>query len=762
MPIPSPYAFVPTSDKIRWLSDEEHNQTQVSHDVPVNDGWSGTFLLEVEALTPIFIGNGKKDDKTSLRAFVTSSGQPVVPGASLRGMLRNVVEIASMGAMRRLRVGERAFGVRDLHNRELYIDHMAALKKVDGKSQPVPLVCAGWLQKKPEIDDLVSTDGDETVATIAPVDFFKVDYNLILQSGLAPQHYGPGQRQSAIQKYEAWRGRSLAVSFDADVWDKHGAAVEGKPPRIGNYGRVRRLGQVDQGQLSRKGTLVMTGQPQQWRPGAVARPGAGQPKHHDFVFCEPSSDRQLLPVSRRVFRFFEGAHASGREQHQTSIDPNAEWAFWKRKYDSGERVPVFFLLRQDGLRAFGLSMMFRLAYNFDTHDALRNTQPEFDDKRLDLAEAIFGRVREPSRPNPGGKREPTDALAGRVSFGQGNLQGTLKKSDQVTWIPGAPKASYYPNYIAQNTDSMGRVQGGGYKTLMNPDAQLAGWKRYRPQAPVAKPPIPASVKSKEVFATFEPLNKGTRFVSEVRVHNLAEHELGALLWAIRLGDDVEAVHLLGGARPIGYGQVKLRVKDWHVNPHSDWPDDPLADLPARDAEADQRKLLTSYEAWMEQTGLSVRDSEQRRELLAIARPLPPGSKDGRYPTLDGVNEFIEIKKQKLALPLASEQPRQLRRLAQTATARPAVGKVAAGAVVAPAATTAVGEWQPATVVRFRDAKVRLVTPGGVNLDVVLDTRIFTEADWKKPRLNGNDFPANRKVEILLEGLQVRRVRPATT
>lgn len=758
MPIPSPYAFVPAARNVRWLSDDEHKRTQDSHDVPVQNGWSGTFTLEVEALTPVFVGGGEKpaaEQNSSLRAFVTSNGQPVVPGSSLRGLLRNVVEIASMGAMRR--VARRAFGVRDLHNRELYIGHMAALKKVDGKSQPVPLVCAGWLQKAPA-DDAAQPDDDDNavVASIEPVDFFKVDYNLILQSGIAPPHYGPGQKQSAVQKYAAWESRSLKVAFDADVWDRHGTVLEGKPARLGNYGRVRRLAAVGRGELSRQGTLVMTGQPQQWRPGAIGRPGAGQPKHHDFVFCEPSSDRKAIPVNGKLFRFFEGAHASGREQHQNSVDPNPEWGYWKRKFNRGERVPVFFLLDQDKqqeIRAFGLAMMFRLAYDHDTHHALSNSQPDFGAERLDLAEAIFGRVREPSKPAAGTKAEKTQALAGRVSIGQGNLQGPPRWGNEVRWIPGAPKASYYPNYIAQNTDAEGRLQGGGYKTLMDKDAQLAGWKRYRPQTPIANPPIPPSVKSQDVFAVFKPLAAGTRFVSEVRVHNLAAHELGAILWAIRLGNDEAAVHLLGGAKPIGYGQVRLRIKDWKLLPHDAWPTDPFGQLPNRNAAADEQALLDAYQAWMEQDGGGWRQSEELHELLASARPLPAGSKDGRYPTLDGNNEFIEFKKQKLALSLASRRPRKLR--APAARAEPAKGPAGAPETAA----VSVGEWQPATVFRFRDAKVGLTTANGLRLDVMLDTRVFAESDWKKSRLNGNDFPANRKVEILLQDGQVRRVRP---
>jgi hypothetical protein len=265
---------------------------------------------------------------------------------------------------------------------------------------------------------------------------------------------------------------------------------------------------------------------------------------------------------------------------------------------------------------------------------------------------------------------------------------------------------------------------------------------------VANPPIPASVKSEKVFARFRPLAPGSKFVSQVRVHNLQPHELGALLWALDFGGAEGVFHALGGVKPLGYGRVKLQVRGWQVAPLAEWSTDPLADSATggpRDAVADKAALIKAYVDWMEEHVTGWQKSEQLRELVACARPLPAGSRDGRYMSVERPNEFQQVKKEGLALRLASGSARRVVKL-------PAAGSATAAAAAADA-------WMVATVEQFRDAKVRLKLDTGSVLNVLLDTRVFTEQDWKKPRLNGNDFPAGRRVELILADAKVVRVRP---
>ncbi len=114
--ITAPYNFVPLNNQIvqpEWAS-------QVSHDWPFSDGLSGSLDVTITAETPVLVGAEKEGG--SVTPFQLPSGQYALPGSALRGMIRNMLEIATFGRMGK--VDDRKYGVRDLQNRPLYGKHM--------------------------------------------------------------------------------------------------------------------------------------------------------------------------------------------------------------------------------------------------------------------------------------------------------------------------------------------------------------------------------------------------------------------------------------------------------------------------------------------------------------------------------------------------------------------------------------------------------------------------------------------------------------
>lgn len=57
--------------------------------------YSGSLNLRLENLTPLFVGAGKETD------FFSPAGKPMIPGSTLRGMVRSLFKIITAGAMRR-------------------------------------------------------------------------------------------------------------------------------------------------------------------------------------------------------------------------------------------------------------------------------------------------------------------------------------------------------------------------------------------------------------------------------------------------------------------------------------------------------------------------------------------------------------------------------------------------------------------------------------------------------------------------------------
>lgn len=650
---PSPYNFVPASEDVvfpNWGN-------AASHDIPFRDGVCGHLDIEIDALTPLICRGGRGKDGTD-EFFTDARGRPAIPGTSLRGMLRSVVEIASFSKL--APVNTHRYGIRDLQNRYTYLQYMAELQRDPrtGKNEPVPLVDAGWLRKCEESDD-----GRERWV-IEPCHFAKVEYASIerVANAVDRPKYRPGPRRGAAEKYREWVGLDsksreplsaahwafLEQAFDCKVAVKARRGTQSKTgvTRLGDFGEVSMRGA---GQ-SYRGRLVFTGQPQAWVSGARNK------KHHDFFFYGTAG--AAIEVPRDVAEAFELVHQNSGQQGRDSIDPNAEWGFWKPRLDLGGKVPVFFLRRADGeLRAFGLAMMFRLAYDLSTGDVATNAQPLRLDPRPDLAECIFGFVRDNRRAADSEGGVDRGALRGRVSIGQGRPVREPATGSPFTAVLGAPKPTFYPAYIVQGGAPGSRPSTGDptpWTTYMNDGAapRARGWKRYLSRrCEIAHPPLPPK-SGEKVKSRLRPVPAKTRFRARLRVHNLRTVELGALLWALDFGGTRDACHSLGQARAFGYGMVRISLCD---GPHGLRAIDGIDDV-------DLDHARRAFRAYMHAqiTGWDL--TPQIVELVAMATPPtdPEREKLMRYPDL-GAREFDTIKKNALALPLHGGEDARRRR-----------------------------------------------------------------------------------------------------
>lgn len=646
--IPSPYNFVPASTHIHIV------ERQISHDHPVADGVCGSIDITVTNETPMFIrGTTKPQGHTPEKPYRLDE-RWAIPGSSLRGLIRTVVEIASFSRLGP--VNDLKLGFRDLQNRDLYGVHMAAM----ANQQPTPKVSACWLKRNgaPLDIDINEENENDPVATLEVVDYMKVEYGLLAPL-LADRGFNLGERNSAPNRYRALGvqpGVKKTATFPAhqEKVREHGAVLDGYRA----IGEVLRTDPVGRQKIT--GTLVITGQPSEYRMGAPKKHGAGNPKHHDFLFF--GAPRAKFEVTRRQFSDFEFIHAADMEKHGQRSTPNPEWAFWKGAFDGDESVPVFAIFTPESasgrqVRSFGLASMFRLAFDLSIREALvRNTQPERHLGKLDFAEALFGRV-----PQGRSQMEGDAALKGRVSFDTlvAESGSPQYEAAPVEAVFGAPKPSYYPNYIENGVVDpawgtavpAGSAVQGAYQTLMDKTASLRGWKRYALQDAVAHPPQPDKVKDHQK-SRFTPLKPGVTFRGKLRFHNVTLVEVGALLWALDFGADARARHAIGLGKPYGYGRIKIAVTGSDIRPN-----DPTT-VARPDFEASARKAFVDHmEAWAAAKKIPAawRNSLHIENLVALARPASGNPIFLAYPTLKP-NEFTNAKRPENRFTLAPAVP----------------------------------------------------------------------------------------------------------
>ena len=551
--IKAPYNFVPLENRAFYPSWANH----ISQDIPFEDGVSGSIEYTIEAETPIFVRNGYTDRKDSDTKFSqTPNGQYFIPGTSIKGEIRNVLEILSFGKM--TQVQDARFGIRDLSNNP------------EGRfyRQKIQNVHCGWLYKR------LAKDGSEeylindcgTPGRIAP-EVIDEHYGTALaafgQNLALNKQYADNDDEeklrSAYNKYE----NILNISLESQDIEKRLSGTFSTVPD--NYNRII----ADFSSNGKKGCIVVTGQPSRREP--ERRRG----KYYEFVFFESNTNEK---VESQIIDDFITIHKNNYDYKN----------IWKRYLNEGKRVPVFFMRRNGNLGpidAIGLAYMFRIP----TANFIKGAIPiELQsNRRKDLAECIFGTA-----------KESLKQLKGRVNISHAFACGTPNKCGIVTTVLGSPKPSYGPLYASSGTWN-------------DANAQIKGRKRY----PVRTTLLPPNEGTDSQTCKFIPLDQGTSFKGRITFHNLKECELGALIAALTFNGHPDCCHSIGEAKPLGYGKVKISIDKLSVISIKDIfakTDDPT--------QQETDYYFNKFEDVMtENIGTGWENSNSIRELCALAR-----------------------------------------------------------------------------------------------------------------------------------------------
>ncbi len=584
----APFNFVPLSEHVFFPDWAD----QVSQDIPFKDGYCGEIEIELEAKSKLLIGGGsgteqdKDRNKSRLVTFVKDpSGNYIVPGSSLKGMIRNVLEIASFGKM--LGIDDHRFAVRDLQNRGLYTSKM--VKTISHKDRVFGAKPkTGWLYIK------------DNNWFIQPCDYYRIDRGDLaeeLDYGIAQERHNllrdikklSSELQDVNKKTEKMRWEDIERALNRKLKDlrflQNGKLIhEYRPGTIYSiediYAGVQNLVESDgsirveaierfDDYLPRQNISVANEMCEISSTGDVGylvMTGMSATKDREFVFL-PGNKSAAMPVPRETIELFQQimtdiAHPQERIKALEVDRQDSTWGYWWRKLSDGDvgpesngmpGIPVFYLTAENGkIRSLGLSQMHKLPYDLSLHEMLANASEDHLSSKPDLADLLFGKVDEVVG---------NASFASRVSFGHGRAVNEVAPIDTFkTAILSSPKPTYYPIYVEQASSTQGEVSGE-YQTYMSDGGtpKLRGWKRYIPRSEADD-----SKGQGAVTTRLKPLKEGARFRFRVQFHNLREEELGALLWALFLGGQQAEtpsghVHSLGIGKGIGFGQVALNA-----------------------------------------------------------------------------------------------------------------------------------------------------------------------------------------------------------
>lgn len=582
----APYNFVPLTNKIVTLAIDD----LPDHDCYDLNRHTGYFDVELTTKSALYVRcalsrslfdrdqkkqdcNGQPVDdqtpyvnriKNTPDFFYTErSLEPVIPGSSLRGMLRALLEIVSFGKFERItkkRLFYRTVDDSNLgreYNRRVVDDSLGS--QSDGTNPSAPayrsLVRGGFFRINPNGEcyieecivarvhksDLVSTFGLPNPATL----YIGNPPNKIPNPSY--QHQKVWANYDSVEQlyfFQEQRNPNNNRIIHRDL-----------------YLKFRRASNIKNQQDSTKseGILVLTGD--------VPR------KKYSFIFFHKTpANRINIPndnceedINKRLLDLFHGDDQLTQWQCRAfPATPNRRQAGYLADGD-----PVFFLTdpaNSNQLVFFGRAQMFRLPYKKLPIDLVPETLRQPLD--IDFADALFGYVRQKSdfdgrqtRPEQGDKRR---SYAGRISITDAVLIGSQDRND--IWLNNQPITPAIMSTPKPTSIQHYLVQTSAVKNALNhydsTDTVIRGHKLYWHKGVVTTAQLedlnanPASTQ----HTRFKPVKEGIKFKFRVYFENLSDVELGALCWILRpaVENNKTYCHKLGMGKSFGMGAVLLQ------------------------------------------------------------------------------------------------------------------------------------------------------------------------------------------------------------
>lgn len=470
----APYNFVPFHKKIliRYTSFSD----LPSHDRIESELLSGELQVAMTADTPVFVSDGGKSadgKKQDLHFFRLPNGAFAIPGSTVRGMVRENMQILGFGLVRP--------GI-DLEDYQIYFREIASARESVGNNVKQYYHTALGIQsgRSPESGKTYSLAKNVQSGYLCN----KSGKYLIYPT--KEPYYRVSRKHPDVWKFDQGDARAVPVAFTA-----------------GND-RIKAMMPInDAHEIMQRGMLLFTGPP------------VGK-QNHLYLFPEADETAEALVISEEdILSFkedFEARRNSLKGLHDCSGGRSeAEWlSFWMLP-DEGERKPVFYI-RWNGHLYFGMSQFLRIGYPHTLSEGLPKHHKEILAKTefpLDYPNAILGFAWK------------NDAYRSRVSFGDFTAEPSVAESTPVSMILNNPKPSFYPGYVRDGKD----YTEDGF--------ELRGYKHYWFKNVID---TQIAEGKERVKTTIRPLPEGTAFRGTIRFVNLTEDELGLLLWSLRLND----------------------------------------------------------------------------------------------------------------------------------------------------------------------------------------------------------------------------------
>ncbi len=510
-PARAPYNFVPLNEKIVELKREEIPDFDCYHE----NRHTGRIDLEIETLTPLYIRGTLTEEQVTREmqskdssGFFSPGGKPAIPGSSLRGMARTLVEIAAWGKFENYDDKSLYFrGLADTSNlRKEYQDRMSSYDFRSKKS--VYKISAGLLRKNGRNYLIESCDYKQVPKAEAQrmLEKDRIEYRTFTWHPVA--------------------GGYLVISGDMNNKKRDWLIAN---PRPG----ATVIPVPEEDVESYKNDITRDD-----RVPNIVRDAAGGPVPCFYVLW-----RDLEGNDRVSF----GHTGMFRLAYVMSIGDHVPLKGYRLEQESLNR------LKKGDLKEKSLELHPLLNRNC-TGKSLKNAlkRMSFNEGEIglimaeasliDIPEAIFGNEK---------------TFGGRVFFEDAKMkdgQTDVFMGEKSPKILSSPKPTTFQHYLVQTSDDSRDLNH------YNSPAALRGYKCYWHKSGNGWEETDRTALEKHAsqYTRINPVRSGVKFSGTIRFENLSDVELGALLFALDLPEGCS--HKLGMGKPLGLGSVKITPK----------------------------------------------------------------------------------------------------------------------------------------------------------------------------------------------------------
>ena len=483
---------------------------------------TGNLKCKLVTKSPLFIG-GEKIDKGghTLEYFYREKGVPVIPASSLKGAIRNVIDVLTNSV------------IRNVENERL------EERKGAGNFESV----FGIIKSLPE-------NGENGV--IVEAERIKVKTKENIEKNKF-KDYG----YEFSKKYNRYDGLIEKIKLKDSIYKLKETEIQVKPgitiveKLIKNSEEYKNYLTDDENGV--QGVL--------WFSSPI----------HGKIYEKlliPKKNGKKFEFSKEEYEDFKYIINQRAERIKNGKDINSSTFYYDKSLEKGD--PILFEIK-DGKKAehLAFSEIPRLRYRFSPLDLVPpKFIPSDSLKNLSCSEKIFGTTGDSTKKDEK-KKDELVALAGRVFFEDAkNYKPEMIDNGKLVTLksfgePHPTLTTFYLDKDDKNYNDKGKVFIKGRKFYWHHkdkiDKEFSSYRKSV-EMPTAKNKNGKVTNEFAHNSSLELMDINNEFEFNVHFENLTDEELGVLIYALELEDGL--LHKIGKGKAFGFGSCKIKIKEF--------------------------------------------------------------------------------------------------------------------------------------------------------------------------------------------------------